>query len=249
MINTVKGIIIRRREITESSLVLTVFSDRAGKLSLLAKGARRPRSPFLGRAELFSLCGLTYYESRRRGLNILSDSVIIDPLSELRKDIRCFEIASSLSRLVDLGVGGSHGIPGMFELLKDTLAALPACPGPEMLRRFFEFRLLSLLGYSINWISCTRCGGRAFPLRSFSAAAGGMLCPGCAAKRGDRIAVSAGTHAILKSLDAGTLELAGRIKAGRSQSAELEAVSRRALAYHLEFNPRPEMGLATAVKM
>jgi len=238
MIHTVQGFILRRREITESSLVLTVFTDRSGKLSLLAKGARRKKSPFLGRAELFSLCHFTYYESRRRGLNILSECEIISPFAELRENYSHFLTTCSLARLVDIGTGSAHRVQGIFDILKEVLVILPTFPDPDLLKRYFELHLLSLLGYSIRWNTCARCEGGGLRLRNFSASAGGMVCAACAGRHRDPIAVSAGARAILRSLESSTVSLIARIKVDPMQAVEVEAILQRALAFYLECNPR-----------
>ncbi|MCX6355656.1 MAG: DNA repair protein RecO [Candidatus Aureabacteria bacterium] len=246
MIHTVQGFILRRREITESSLVLTVFTDRSGKLSFLAKGARRKKSPFLGRVELFSLCHFTYYESRRKGLNVLSECEIISPFAGLRENFSHFLSACSLARLVDMGTGSAHQVRGVFDILKEVLVSLPTFPDPDLLKRYFELHLLSLLGYSIRWNSCVRCGRDGLRLRAFSASAGGMVCASCAGRHRDTIAVSPGARAILNSLESSTVSLISRIDVDPAQAIEVEAILQRALAFYLECNPRLPLRTASA---
>ncbi|MDD5556903.1 MAG: DNA repair protein RecO [bacterium] len=238
MIRTVRGVVIRRREVTESSLILTAFTDRAGRLTLLAKGARRAKSPFRGRLELFSLCDLTYYEHTRRGLNILRECAVVDPHAEFRTDVGLFITAASFAELVDMGTWPSPRGRGIFMLLTESLDAAAACPAAELLRRRFEIRFLSLLGYSLRLDACAACGSGSAPLERFSAAAGGMVCAACEPKDGGAITVSQGTRAALRYLRAGPPESAGRIALNAAQAAEAREVLRRAISFYLERSPR-----------
>ena len=52
-LETTAAILLRRIKLTESSLIVTWFTEAHGKLKTVAKGARRPRSPFAGRLDLF----------------------------------------------------------------------------------------------------------------------------------------------------------------------------------------------------
>jgi DNA repair protein RecO (recombination protein O) len=246
MIRTLQGFVIRRREITESSLVIAAFTDRAGKLALLAKGALRPKSPFLGRIELFTRAHLTYYENPRRGLNVLSECDVIDPHAGLRSSVPDFLLACSLAELVDMGTGIASRARGVFELLAETLAAIPTFPDRELLKRRFELRLLSLLGYSLQLSSCVSCrrGGQA--LRLFSAEAGGMVCDTCGPRNRGVVAVSAGTSALLKFLGNNPLRSAIGVTPDSVQAAEAREILRRAVLFYLERQPKVPQGLADA---
>lgn len=238
MIRTVHAIILRRREATESSLILTVFSDRAGKLDLLAKGARRRKSPFLGRLELFSLCHITYYDNPRRGINILSDCEVIDPLLHLRTDYTAFVTACHFAELVQAGTGlASHARP-VFDLLKETLRRLAGPPSPLPLERYFEIHLLSLLGYSLQMSGCVSCRNEKKRSNCFSAHAGGMVCDSCRGKYMDAMLVSQGALSTMRYLKATPVRSLARVALTAQQSAELEGMLRRAIVFYFECEPR-----------
>ncbi len=237
-IRKVRGIIVRRREATESSLILSVFSDKAGKLNLLAKGALRKKSPFKGRVELFSLCHLTHYENPRRGLNILSESDLIDPLVELRSSLPFFMTACYLVELVDMGTGLEQESPGLFNLLKEALSRISSFPDPRALKRKFELSFIELLGYHLHLGSCASCrtGGRAF--RRFSARAGGVICDRCAGESGGVIKVSCSALAAIRYLQNGSLNSAARLRLSPGQSKEVEAILRSMILFYLDRRPK-----------
>ncbi len=237
MIRTVQGIILRRREATESSLILTVFSDRAGKLDLLAKGARRSKSHFLGRLELFSLCHLTYYDNPRRGLNILSECELIDPFLHLRSDYSSFVTACYFAALVETGTGLASKARAVFDLLKGAFRHLASLPQPAAAERYFELHLLSLLGYDLQMHVCVCCRKKDLRLRFFSARAGGMVCDGCRGAHPGALPVSPGTLSTLRYLKAAPIRSLTRIALTAQQLSEMEKLLRRAIVFHLECEP------------
>jgi DNA repair protein RecO (recombination protein O) len=237
-IRKVRGIILHRREITESSLILSVFSDRAGKLNLLARGALRRKSAFKGRVELFSLCHLTYYESLRRGLNILSESDVIQALAGLRENLTFFSTACYLIELVDMGTGLEERSEEIFYLLSDTLGRVASFPDIRVLKRYFELHLLGYLGYRLQIESCAMCRARRESLRRFSASAGGMICEKCSGRLRDALAVSPSTRAALRYLLDNSPPSAASLRFNERQAKEMEAILRSAILYYLERWPR-----------
>jgi len=237
MIRTVQGIILHRREVTESSLILTVFSDGAGKLDLLAKGARRSTSHFLGHLELFSLCHLTYYDNPRRGLNILSECEVIDPLLHLRSTFSSFVTACYFAGLVEMGTGLASSARAVFELLKGALCHLASLPDPAAVERYFELHLLSLLGYALQMRVCVCCRKKERRLRFFSAHAGGMVCDGCRGGHPGALPISQGTLSTLRYLRATPIRSLARIALTAQQLSEIEKILRRAIVFYLECEP------------
>src|SRR5436309_11535227 len=67
------AIVLRVRPVTESSLIVTWFTREFGKLKTMAKGARRPKSPFRGKIDLFYRDEIIFLRSRRSDLHLLHD--------------------------------------------------------------------------------------------------------------------------------------------------------------------------------
>ena len=66
-----RGIIFRLYPYSDASLILHVLSREQGLISLIAKGARRQKSSFAGRLDLFYLCQFEFILSRRSDLHTL----------------------------------------------------------------------------------------------------------------------------------------------------------------------------------
>ena len=59
------GIILRTRPFTETSLVVEWLTEDAGRISTVAKGARRPKSPFIGKLDLFYEADFSFVRSQK----------------------------------------------------------------------------------------------------------------------------------------------------------------------------------------
>ena len=83
---TYKGeaIVLSRKDFSEADRILTVYSKEFGKLSLLAKGIKRPKSRKRGNLEVFSQ--IKFLAAKTKGLGILVEVALIESFSYLRKD-------------------------------------------------------------------------------------------------------------------------------------------------------------------
>jgi len=65
------GLILRLRPLTETSLIVNWLTAEGGRIATVAKGARRPKSPFRGKLDLFYEADFSLLRSRRSDLHIL----------------------------------------------------------------------------------------------------------------------------------------------------------------------------------
>ena len=72
-----EGLIIRVMDYLESSKIITCFTPDHGKISLLAKGAKRPKSRLGGSLDLLQHIALVYYQKDTRELQTLSQVDVI----------------------------------------------------------------------------------------------------------------------------------------------------------------------------
>src|SRR5918996_3333774 len=88
------GIILRTRPLTETSLIVQWLTPDAGRIATVAKGARRPKSPFRGKLDLFYEADFSFARSRKSELHTLREVVLRETHSELREDLGWIQQAS-----------------------------------------------------------------------------------------------------------------------------------------------------------
>lgn len=195
-----KAIVLRTRDIGETSRIITLYSLRYGKIDAVAKGIKNLTSRFGARLEPFTLVDLVLFgDVEKEGLHIITQAQIINSHQALREDINRIAIGSFLVELVASLVEGG-GEPNIFYLLENFLQALETRTSPLFIYAF-SLKLLSLLGFKPHLENCLRCHGKleVEVKVMFSATEGGMVCLSCTPARGG-INISPGTLALTKQL-------------------------------------------------
>src|SRR5919107_6433839 len=142
-----EGIVLRSMDLGEADRVLTVLTPRLGKLRVIAKGVRRPRSRIGGGLQPFSDVQLVLAVGRT--WDVVTSSSLEDPHLGLRDDLHSTAAAWYLVELADRFCEGAADSRGAFLLLAQGLAALDATPGEvgrEVVARWFELALLDAMG-------------------------------------------------------------------------------------------------------
>jgi DNA repair protein RecO (recombination protein O) len=183
MAESTEGIVLRRVDYSETSLVLHFYTPEFGQVGTLAKGAKRPKSPFQGGVDLLTRNQIVFLRRGPGGLATLTESAILDDYRGLRTDLGRLFRAEYLAELVSAMTTEEDPNPALYGLLTHTLEALSAGRGDRVTHTIaFELGLLAATGYAVDWRHCVACG-RALGEREkahFSAAAGGVRCRECA---------------------------------------------------------------------
>jgi DNA repair protein RecO (recombination protein O) len=140
------GLILRTRPLTETSLIVNWLTRNFGRVATVAKGARRAKSPFRGKLDLFYVADLTFVRSRRSQLHILSEISLQETHSVLRKELAYLQQATYCGALIEQTTEIDTPLPFVFELMVGLLEYLPKQPPQSQTIFAFEVKLLSLLG-------------------------------------------------------------------------------------------------------
>lgn len=199
-----EALILRVNDYGESDKIVRFLSPTQGKVSGIAKGARKSIKRFGGCLEPFTLVSLTVMP--REGLSLIKEGAAAKGYKAIKGDLDRFAYGSYLLDLTNNIVGDDldDDSEKVFFLLKTTLALLEASDRPEEVIREYEVRLLGITGYMPSFLSCLSCnksvaeecnGGQAV----FSPKDGGVFCKACGYNKPGLEAISIGT---LKTLEA-----------------------------------------------
>lgn len=141
MVEKTRGLILRVYPLTETSLIVDWLTADFGRISTVAKGARRTQSPFRGKLDLFYLADLAFMRSKRSELHTLREVNLLETHPFLRKDIHALHQASYCTRLLVQATEKETPLLELYELLTRTVNQISA---REVL--LFEVALLSELG-------------------------------------------------------------------------------------------------------
>jgi DNA repair protein RecO (recombination protein O) len=145
-LNSTAAILLRRTRLSDTSWIVTWLTEAHGRLKTVAKGARRPRSPFAGKLDLFFLEEISYAPSRRSDLHTLREVVLVQPFDGLRADFLRTQLAAYFIELIELVTEPEHPVPELFDLLLRALRYLDQAQPALRALLHFEGELVRLLG-------------------------------------------------------------------------------------------------------
>jgi DNA repair protein RecO (recombination protein O) len=146
MIESSAGLVLRTRPFTETSLIVRWLTPGLGRLATVAKGARRPKSPFRGKLDLFYLADFSFSRSRRSELHTLREVSLRETHRGLREDLGRLQQAAYCTALVEQATEAETPLPHVFDLMLGLLQHLTAqSPLPQTVFAF-ELKLLTELG-------------------------------------------------------------------------------------------------------
>lgn len=150
MIETASGIILRTRPLTETSLIVNWLTPQRGRLATVAKGARRPKSPFAGKLDLFYAADFSFTRSRSSELHTLREVKLLETHGAIREDMMKLQQAAYAAAFLELATESETPIPEIFELVRNFLALL--CRQSAQPQNVFslELKLLHELGLEPN---------------------------------------------------------------------------------------------------
>jgi DNA repair protein RecO (recombination protein O) len=173
------GIVLRTTPLRESDLLVVLFTDRHGRVTAVARGARKSRRRFAGALSLLVL-GRYQLGRRPRGeLWGLDAAEVVREWTQLSTDVIAVAHASYVAEIVDGMLPAEAPEPHALEIvvaLWDALAA--GGPSPGALRAV-EIALLDLAGHRPAIDRCAACGAE---LAVFDPQRGGAICRACAAQ-------------------------------------------------------------------
>lgn len=144
-----KGVVLSRRDYQEADRIVSVLTPDQGKVSLIAKGVRRPKSKLAGGIELFSVSQLTFLPSKS-DLKTLVSTRLVQHYGNIVKDIQRtmlgYEFMKRLQKIIEESAGGEY-----FDLLQGGLAGLDNFEiSKEVVEIWFNAQLLHITGHSPN---------------------------------------------------------------------------------------------------
>ena len=201
------GLVVRTTDWSETSRIATIWTRELGKVRVLAKGGRRLKSNFEVALDLLTVCSIVLLRKSSGGLDLLTEARAEERFAGLRTDLRALNAGYYVAELLGDGTQDYDPHPALFEFSLDTLRKLSAGGDVMGLVSAYELGWLGELGLRPVLDRCAACqttelaGGRL----TYSAIAGGVVCPACAPAQRDRRSVSRAALEVLEELSLGEL--------------------------------------------
>lgn len=231
-----EGIVCSSIKLGEADRIVSVYT-KEGLVRAVAKGVRKTKSKFGARLEPFSHVRLMLH--RGRSLHTVTQAELVASFDEIRSNLDLLAYGAAMLNLVEkMGEDESH--PGeLFGSLEEALRILSQGTHPLLALCAFELRVISLLGYLPNLDTCTSCGETISEREvSFSAKAGGFLCPYCALADELSLPLAPITVRLFRELTTQGMYFVPTIHPASAGAQELHRVLHLFLRYHVDVNLR-----------
>ena len=234
---------LRRLDFGDYDLILSFFSLERGKISLIAKAAKKSTKRFGGILELFSELEVVGTSARGKGLPVLQEAVLKQPFSEIRADIGKTAYASYWAELIHGWMPENERQTELYYLFHHVLSELDSSRSPaEALSVLFQMRLLTISGHRPNLSHCCRCQTALESMGQdellFDIVRGGVTCKTCAPGPSEAVSLSMGAVKQLVWVASGGLAKAARIRFSPQTRTEALAFLEAFVPYHLGKQPR-----------
>jgi len=143
---TTNAILLRKRKLSDTSLIISWCTESLGNLETVARGARRPKSVFAGKLDLFFDAEIQFKRSRKSHLHTLTEAVLRNPFAGIRQNYLRTQTASYFVELVEISTEPEHPAPELFHLLQRAFGFLDAHDATGRAVQHFETELARLAG-------------------------------------------------------------------------------------------------------
>lgn len=151
MIVRTDAIVLRAIEYGETSQIVSLFTRQHGRMSVMARGSRRPKSRFGSTLQPMSYVQVIYYHKAERELQTLKEASHVHLLRSLSTDVARLTAGYRMVELVRVLTEPYDANPMLFNLLLHALLRLDEAPGRAAnVLPYFQIRLASVLGFAPN---------------------------------------------------------------------------------------------------
>ncbi len=239
------AVLIRKIEYGDYDYIITFFSEKTGKISVIAKNAKKSIRRFQGSLDLFSLMNIQvmYPKKRKTALPVLFNVDLIDPYETIRTDVEKTGYASYWMEMINCYLEDQRAQLPLYKLVLVSLNALNKnLISKQIINLLFQIRFMVFSGFAPDLKKCGICrmsiedvqghAGREKVI--FDIKNGCFVCEQCKKRASAQyIMISKGTLKQLAWINDNKIEKAGRIKFSSLAINEGEAFLQAFIPFHI----------------
>ncbi|MEU4444549.1 DNA repair protein RecO [Actinosynnema sp. NPDC050801] len=173
------GVVLRVQKLGEADRIITLLTQKHGKVRAVAKGVRRTSSRFGARVEPFGHVDVQFYPGR--SLDVITQVETLDAFGVvLVDDYQRYTAGCAVLETADrLTPEEGEPVLRLYLLVTGALRALAAKErDASLILDAYLMRAMAFAGWAPAVDECARCGDPG-PHKAFNVHAGGMVCPRC----------------------------------------------------------------------
>ncbi|HNW39438.1 MAG TPA: DNA repair protein RecO [Candidatus Omnitrophota bacterium] len=232
-IDRAQGLVLNKRDLRETSLIVDFYTKEFGKVCGVLKGIRTDPKKFASNLEPFSLNEIIFYRKTHSSIHLVSQADKIDNFTRIRQNIDRTTTAGFMMELVSSIMQAEDKNEEIFDLALAALKELETNYSPEKIATIFKIKILSLSGFKPHLDSCVTCLDKIMGQSKFSLALGGLLCPRCMPKDPTARSIFRGTIATVLHIEKNSFNNSLTLGMNPQIKKELDIILNAFLNFHL----------------
>ena len=226
-----RGIVLKTFKLGEADKIITIISEKQGKVAAVAKGVRRTKSRFGARLEPFTNVNLIIHKGRN--LSTITNADIIKVYDGVTGDLDRIDYGYAMLELVEKLSVEDQSDPRVYKMLAKALDLLSRTDdGKRLVLSTFDIKLLAFSGFLPNINECVCCSVNT-GLTKFSFSQGGVLCERCYDSDPGSVLLHNGSIELMRSLLLIPLRELKSVKTDTVTLNELNKIIDKHITYHL----------------
>ncbi len=232
-IDKAQSLVLCKRDIRETSIIVDFYTKEFGKISGLLKGIRTDPEKFASNLEPFSLNDIIFYRKTHSSLHLVTQADKRDNFTRIRQSVEKTTIANLMMELIGSLMQAEDKNEEIFDLAFTSLKELETNYNPEKIAAIFKIKMLSLSGFKPHLDSCVACGNKIMGQSRFSLSLGGLLCPTCMPKDSSSRSIFRGTIATVMHIQRNNFNASLNLGMNPQIKKELDLILNAFLNFHL----------------
>lgn len=226
------GIVLKGTNFGEADKILTVFTDRLGKIKVMAKGVRKTKSHLAGSLEPFIYSELLLHEGKT--FYTISGASILKSYPRIHDEMKKISQAFFLGELIDCFAPEKEKPHEMFTLFLSALDSLES-DAKDLFMTGFQLKIIEEAGFEPELYSCVHCKEKITVENNFwDATEGGLICNNCQGKFHHGREISDDAIKLLRFFEQNDFVKIERLKVDEVVVTEVEKILRAYICSVLE---------------
>jgi len=233
MIFKTEGVVLKKNKISDSDVILTIFTRKSGKLKAVAKGARRPKGKLSSASHPFVFGEFVIYKGSN--LDRISSAEVYESFYKIREDLQKLSYASYFLELCDsVVVEGVTNNRLLRTLLRSLYLITYKDINLDILKLAFEIKMLLYTGLAPEITKCVNCSNP-LELSNFSVEHGGILCRNCSEELNNPgFMINNKILNIMNYLLKKDVEITSKLKMNENYIITIDKILEEYISYHLD---------------
>ena len=216
------GIVIKRMNFSEADRILTILTDRLGKVKAIAKGVRKTRSHMAGSLEPYMLVDLQLHEGKT--FYIVTGASIITEYRNIHSDIKKTAEAYFVGELIDKFMEENQKSEVVLKLAKLVLDAIEKNE-KSLIISAFELKIVEASGFKPEIYNCIHCKEKLLAGDNFwDHIEGGIICRTCQQKFHHGKKISDEAIKVLRFIEQNNFSIVAKLKLDHETENEVDKI-------------------------